>query len=38
LLSELQEIPEDLENYVLKPLFSFSGAGVIFNVTKAAIY
>ncbi|WP_134202311.1 hypothetical protein [uncultured Algoriphagus sp.] len=37
LLSELQEIPEDLENYVLKPLFSFSGAGVIFNVTKADI-
>jgi hypothetical protein len=37
LLSELNEIPEDLENYVLKPLFSFSGSGVIFNVTKAAI-
>ncbi|GAA0879641.1 hypothetical protein GCM10009119_26100 [Algoriphagus jejuensis] len=34
LLSELEEIPEDLENYVLKPLFSFSGAGVIFNVTR----
>ncbi len=34
LLSELQEIPEDLENYVLKPLFSFSGAGVIFHVKK----
>lgn len=37
LLSELTEIPEDLENYVLKPLFSFSGSGVVFNVTKAAI-
>lgn len=37
LLSELAEIPEDLENYVLKPLFSFSGSGVVFNVTKAAI-
>jgi hypothetical protein len=34
LLSELIEIPSDLENYVLKPLFSFSGTGVIFNVKK----
>ena len=34
LLSELDEIPEDLENYVLKPLFSFSGAGVIFHVKR----
>jgi hypothetical protein len=33
-LSELESIPEDLENYVLKPLFSFSGAGVIFHVKK----
>lgn len=32
LLSELKEIPNDLENYVLKPLFSFSGTGVIFHV------
>ncbi|TXE03697.1 hypothetical protein [Algoriphagus aquimarinus] len=37
LLSEMEEIPEDLENYVLKPLFSFSGSGVIFNVTKADV-
>lgn len=37
LLSELKEIPEDLENYVLKPLFSFSGAGVIFNVSREDI-
>jgi len=37
LLSELKEIPEDLENYVLKPLFSFSGTGVIFHVTQADI-
>lgn len=37
LLSELQEIPEDLENYVLKPLFSFSGSGVIFHVKKEDI-
>lgn len=37
LLSELEEIPEDLENYVLKPLFSFSGSGVVFHVTPADI-
>ncbi|SHO62665.1 hypothetical protein [Algoriphagus zhangzhouensis] len=37
LLSDLESIPEDLENYVLKPLFSFSGAGVIFNVTREGI-
>ncbi|MEB2785035.1 hypothetical protein [Algoriphagus persicinus] len=37
LLSEITEIPEDLENYVLKPLFSFSGSGVIFNVKKADV-
>ncbi len=37
LLSELEEIPEDLENYVLKPLFSFSGSGVVFHVTKEDI-
>jgi len=33
-VSDLKSIPEDLENYVLKPLFSFSGAGVKFNVEK----
>ncbi|HMG15661.1 MAG TPA: hypothetical protein VK590_09450 [Saprospiraceae bacterium] len=32
ILSKLSNIPEDLENYVLKPLFSFSGSGVVFNV------
>jgi hypothetical protein len=37
LLSDLREIPEDLENYVLKPLFSFSGSGVIFHVKKSDI-
>lgn len=37
LLSDLEEIPEDLENYVLKPLFSFSGAGVIYNVNRQDI-
>lgn len=37
LLSELESIPEDLENYVLKPLFSFSGSGVIFHVKREDI-
>ena len=32
-LSDFKEYPSDLENYVLKPLFSFSGSGVVFNVT-----
>lgn len=31
-LNEVRQIPQDLENYVLKPLFSFAGAGVIFDV------
>ena len=34
-LDQLEEYPEDLENYVLKPLYSFAGAGVKLNVTKA---
>jgi len=33
-LHTLKEIPSDLENYVLKPLFSFAGQGVIIDVTK----
>ena len=37
LLSDLIEIPKDLENYVLKPLFSFSGSGVIFHVKQEDI-
>lgn len=37
LLSDLKTIPTDLENYVLKPLFSFSGSGVIFHVKKEDI-
>ncbi|WP_316780866.1 hypothetical protein [Pedobacter antarcticus] len=36
-VSELKEIPADLENYVLKPLFSFAGMGVIIDVTKQDI-
>jgi hypothetical protein len=36
-LNELEAIPDDLENYVLKPLYSFSGSGVIFHVNRANI-
>ncbi len=36
-LNEYSSLPKDLENYVLKPLFSFSGSGVIFNVTEQDI-
>ncbi|MEE1946783.1 hypothetical protein VRU48_16785 [Pedobacter sp. KR3-3] len=32
-LHTLKTIPSDLENYVLKPLFSFAGMGVIIDVT-----
>lgn len=32
-LDQLETIPEDLENYVLKPLFSFAGKGVLIDVT-----
>lgn len=33
-LSELEKYPTDLENYVLKPLFSFAGMGVKINITQ----
>lgn len=36
-LNQLSEIPSDLENYVLKPLFSFAGQGVVIDVMKADI-
>ena len=35
LLSELDGVPDDLERYVLKPLFSFSGSGVNVDPTPA---
>jgi hypothetical protein len=31
-LNELKQMPADLENYVLKPLFSFAGMGVVIDV------
>lgn len=36
-LNELNTIPPDLENYVLKPLFSFAGMGVIIDVSETDI-
>nr|MCU0375124.1 hypothetical protein [Chitinophagaceae bacterium] len=36
-LSDVETIPDDLENYVLKPLFSFAGQGVVIDVTPADI-
>ncbi len=36
-LNELKQMPADLENYVLKPLFSFAGMGVVIDVTPEDI-
>ncbi len=36
-LSELKQLPSDLDNYVLKPLFSFAGQGVVIDVTQSDI-
>jgi hypothetical protein len=36
-LSDIKQPPADLENYVLKPLFSFAGQGVILDVTMEHI-
>ena len=36
-LDQLECIPPDLENFVLKPLFSFAGQGVIIDVKKEDI-
>ncbi len=32
-LNQLDSVPDDLENFVLKPLFSFAGSGVKVNIT-----
>jgi hypothetical protein len=37
LLSDYEVLPEDLQNYVLKPLFSFAGKGVIIDLTRSDI-
>jgi hypothetical protein len=34
-LNEIKQPPKDLENYVLKPLFSFAGQGVVIDLTPA---
>jgi hypothetical protein len=36
-LHELREMPGDLQNFVLKPLFSFAGIGVVVSPTSADI-
>jgi hypothetical protein len=36
-LNEIQELPGDLENYVLKPLYSFAGLGVKIGPTREEI-
>ena len=36
-LNDLKQMPADLQNYVLKPLFSFAGMGVVIDVTMADI-
>ncbi|MGA9043054.1 MAG: hypothetical protein WB421_21170 [Terriglobales bacterium] len=33
-LDRIEKIPDDLEHYILKPLFSFAGMGVIINPKK----
>ena len=36
-LNEITQLPADVENYVLKPLFSFAGQGVVIDVSKEDI-
>ena len=36
-LNEVKQLPGDLQNFVLKPLFSFAGQGVIIDVTNEDI-
>ena len=36
-LNDIDEMPADLENYVLKPLFSFAGQGVVIDVKQQDI-
>ncbi len=36
-LNEVKELPDSLENYVLKPLFSFAGQGVKIDITQEDI-
>jgi hypothetical protein len=36
-LDEMERVPDDLENFALKPLYSFAGLGVIIGPTKAEV-
>lgn len=36
-LHEVKNLPDDLENYVLKPLFSFAGQGVIIDIRETDV-
>lgn len=36
-LSSFESLPKDLSQYVLKPLFSFAGSGVVIDVTPEAV-
>jgi hypothetical protein len=36
-LNEIKELPQQLENYVLKPLFSFAGQGVVIDIKQEDI-
>jgi hypothetical protein len=36
-LNQLSEVPEDLESYVLKPLYSFAGLGVVVGPTRQEV-
>ncbi len=36
-LNQLSEVPKDLENYVLKPLYSFAGLGVVIGPTREQV-
>ena len=36
-LDQIKQLPTDLENYVLKPLFSFAGQGVVIDVSTPDI-
>ena len=36
-LNDIKQLPDDLENYVLKPLYSFAGQGVVIDVSRADI-
>lgn len=36
-VSDLDRVPDDMDRYVLKPLFSFAGAGVLVEPTRADV-